>query len=101
MNKKKKTSKLKHRKNQERVKKLLRVSLLKAKPKKIVKPKEENIELSTNIDVKKATPKKPVAKKPVAKKPVAKKPAAKKPAAKKPAAKKPAAKKPAAKKKTD
>ena len=34
MNKKKKTTRIKHRKNQERMKKLLQASLLKAKPKK-------------------------------------------------------------------
>ena len=35
MNKKKKTSRIKHRKNRERMKKLLQTSLLKAKPKKV------------------------------------------------------------------
>ena len=40
MNKKKKTSRLKHRKNQERMKNLIRASRLKAKPKKVEAPKE-------------------------------------------------------------
>ena len=35
MNKKKKVSRIKHRKNKERMKKLLQTSLKKAKPKKI------------------------------------------------------------------
>ena len=40
MNKKKKTSRLKHRKNQERMKNIIRASRLKAKPKKVEVPKE-------------------------------------------------------------
>ena len=40
MNKKKKTSRLKHRKNQERMKNLIRASRLKAKPNKVKAPKE-------------------------------------------------------------
>ena len=64
MNKKKKASRLKHRKNQERVKNLLRASRLKAKPKKIVKPKDENVEiLSTEESTKKTAAKKTTTKK--------------------------------------
>ena len=40
MNKKKKTSRLKHRKNRERMKNIIRASRLKAKPKKVEVPKE-------------------------------------------------------------
>ncbi len=116
MNKKKKTSRLKHRKNQERVKNIIRASRLKAKPKKVEAPKEAETvvqvaeEVNKPTEAKKAPVKKPAAKKKApAKKPVAKKKApAKKPAAKKKApAKKPAAKKkapakkPAAKKKAE
>ena len=90
MNKKKKNSRIKHRKNQERMKKLLQASMLKAKPKKIS---------ATIIDETKLEVSQPVAKKAPAKKPAAKKAPAKKPAAKKAPAKKTAAKKkPAAKK---
>ena len=81
MNKKKKNSRIKHRKNQERIKKLLQASMLKAKPKKTSAP----IIVET----------KPVVSQPVAKKAPAKKTVAKK----KPATKKAPAKKSAAKKK--
>ena len=116
MNKKKKTSRLKHRKNQARIKNLIRASRLKAKPKKVEAPKEvETVVQATEeaikpTKVKKSPDKKPAAKKkspdkkPAAKKKSpAKKPAAKKKApAKKPAAKKKSpAKKPAAKKKAE
>ena len=100
MNKKKKTSRLKHRKNQERVKNIIRASRLKAKPKKVEAPKEAETVVQVAEEVKKPTE----AKKAPAKKPAAKKKApAKKPAAKKKApAKKPAAKKKApAKKKAE
>ena len=40
MNKKKKASRLKHRKNRERMKNLIRVSQLKAKPKKVAVSEE-------------------------------------------------------------
>ena len=95
MNKKKKTSRLKHLKNQERVKNIIRASRLKAKPKKVVEaPKEAETVVQVAEEVKKPTE---------VKKAPAKKPAAKKKApAKKPAAKKKApAKKPAAKKKAE
>ena len=95
MNKKKRTSRLKHRKNQERVKNIIRASRLKAKPKKVVEaPEEAETVVQVAEEVKKPTE---------AKKAPAKKPAAKKKApAKKPAAKKKApAKKPAAKKKVE
>ena len=80
MNKKKKTSRLKHRKNQERVKNIIRASRLKAKPKKVEAPKEAETVVQVAEEVKKPTE----AKKAPAKKPAAKKKApAKKPAAKK------------------
>ena len=82
MNKKKKNSRIKHRKNQDRMKKLLHVSMLKAKPKKTSTP--------TLVETK------PKVAKPVAKMAPAKKTAAKK----KPTAKKAPAKKTAAKKDT-
>ncbi|MDP6134546.1 MAG: hypothetical protein QF856_08115 [Candidatus Marinimicrobia bacterium] len=91
MNKKKKTSRLKHRKNQERMKNLIRASRLKAKPKKVEAPKEvETVVQATEETIKPTEVKEAPAKKPAAKKKApAKKPAAKKKApAKKPAAKK-------------
>ena len=103
MNKKKRTSRLKHRKNQERVKNIIRASRLKAKPKKVEAPKEAETVVQVAEEVKKPTEaKKAPAKKPAAKKKApAKKSAAKKKApTKKSAAKKKApAKKSAAKKK--
>ena len=99
MNKKKKASRLKHRKNQERVKNLLRASRLKARPKKIVKPKDEAVDiLSTEESTKKTTTKKTAAKKTAAKKTAAKKTTAKKTTTKKTAVKKTTTKKTAAKK---
>ena len=96
MNKKKKTTRIKHRKNRERMKELIRASRLKAKPKKVEVPKQIETDNQVVEEIKAPT-KKPAAKK----KAPAKKTAAKKKApAKKPAAKKKApAKKPAAKKK--
>ena len=80
MNKKKRTSRLKHRKNQERVKNIIRASRLKAKPKKVEAPKEAETVVQVAEEVKKPTE----AKKAPAKKPAAKKKApAKKPEAKK------------------
>ena len=80
MNKKKRTSRLKHRKNQERVKNIIRASRLKAKPKKVEAPKEAETVVQVAEEVKKPTE----AKKTPAKKPAAKKKApAKKTAAKK------------------
>ena len=99
MNKKKKTSRLKHRKNQERVKNIIRASRLKAKPKKMVTPKEVESVVQVAEEVKKPTE----AKKAPAKKPEAKKKApTKKSAVKKKApAKKASTKKAPAKKKAD
>ena len=90
MNKKKKKSRLKHRKNKDRVKKLLQASMLKAKKTStptIVKAK-------TEVAI-------PIAKKATAKKTAAKKkPATKQSPAKKTAAKKKSATKKAPAKKT-
>ena len=110
MNKKKRTSRLKHRKNQERVKNIIRASRLKAKPKKVEAPKEAETvvqvaeEVKKPTETKKAPTKKPAAKKKTpAKKPAAKKKApAKKSAVKKKApAKKASTKKASAKKRAD
>ena len=75
MNKKKKTSRLKHRKNQERMKNIIRASRLKAKPKKVEAPKEVESVVQVTEEVKKPTEvKKAPAKKPATKKPLVKKP---------------------------
>ena len=80
MNKKKKASRLKHRKNRERMKNLIRASRLKAKPQKLGAPKEVETVVETTeetmkpTEVKQSTAKKPAAKK----KAPAKKPATKK-----------------------
>ena len=59
MNKKKKASRLKHRKNRERMKNLIRISQLKAKPKKVAVPKEiETAPPITAETVEKSTAKK-------------------------------------------
>ena len=79
MNKKKKNSRIKHRKNQERMKKLLQASMLKSKPKKTSAP--------AILEVK------PEVAKPVTKKAPGKKTSAKITAAKKKPAKKKAKKK--------
>ena len=65
MNKKKKKTRIKHRKNQERVKKILHASMLKAKPKKILAPIKVDIkpEESEKSISKKSTTKKVAAKK--------------------------------------
>ena len=73
MNKKKRNTRIKHRKNQKRVKKLLQISLEKAKPKKIVKKvesKEKTIKnnkaestVEKKVATKKATTKKATTKK--------------------------------------
>ena len=73
MNKKKKTSRLKHRKNRERMKNIIRASRLKAKPKKVEVPKE--VETVAHIPEEVKTPAKKTAAK---KKAPAKKTAAKK-----------------------
>ena len=55
MNKKKKTTQRKHRKNKERIRKILQASLLKAKPKKvIITPKVES-PIDTEVKVSKKT----------------------------------------------
>ena len=77
MNKKKKTTRIKHRKNKDRMKKHLQTSLLKAKPKKVITTPK--VEAPVETEVKAATEhtiKKPAAKKPGAKKAPAKKTAA-------------------------
>ena len=96
MNKKKKNSRIKHRKNQERMKKLLQASMLKAKSKKTLVPTiveakpEVSQPVAKNAPAEKtAAKKKPATKKAPAKKTVAKK----KPATKKAPAKKTASKK--------
>ena len=80
MNKKKKNSRIKHRKNQERMKKLLQTSMLKAKPKKTSTPTVVEAKSEEVIPIVKKTPAKKTAakKKPAAKKAPAKKAAAKK-----------------------
>ena len=92
MNKKKKTTRLKHRKNKERMKNIISASRLKAKPKKLEAPKEEESAVQATEEIKKPT----AAKKAPAKKAATKKKAA----AKKTTTKKPVAKKKAPKKKT-
>ena len=70
MNKKKKATRLKHRKNKERMKNIISVSRLKAKPKKKVDaPKEVESAVQATEEIKKPT----VAKKTPAKKAAAKK----------------------------
>ena len=74
MNKKKKITQIKHRKNKDRMRKLLQVSLLKAKPKNIVStpkveaPVETEVKTATEPIVKKAPAKKTAAKKTTPKK---------------------------------
>ena len=61
MNKKKKTTRIKHRKNKERMRKILQTSLSKAKPKKLVSttrvdtPVETEVKAATEPIVKKVT----------------------------------------------
>ena len=112
MNKKKKTTRLKHRKNQNRMKNLIRASRLKAKPKKVSVPEEikatpqitaEELKkpVAKKAAVEMAPTKEPTTKKAPAKKKPTKKAAIKKAPAKKSTAKKsPAKKKPTVKKKT-
>ena len=65
MNKKKKTTRIKHRKNRDRIRKLLQTSLLKAKSKKAVQtPIDKTVPETEVKTVEKVTPKKPVTKKP-------------------------------------
>ena len=81
MNKKKKNTRIKHRRNQNRVKKILQTSLLKAKPKKIIQSTKTDV-LVEQVEAKpiteKTTTKKTTAKKTTAKKTTAKKTTAKK-----------------------
>ena len=101
MNKKKKASRLKHRKNRERMKNLIRVSQLKAKPKKVAVLEEIETDApitaeTVKIPAAKKTPKKSTTKKTTAKKTTAKK-TPKKSTTKKTTAKKSAKKKTATK----
>ena len=79
MNKKKKTTRIKHRKSKDRMRKLLQASLRKAKPKKVVSTPK--VEAPVETEVKAAT--EPTLMKTTAKKAAVKKTAAKKPAPKK------------------
>ena len=101
MNKKKKKTRIKHRKNQHRIKNLLQASMLKAKPKKTITPIQMDEEIVAKpISKKTADKKKGLAKKPATKKAPTKKTAAKKKGpTKKPDTKKAPAKKTAANKK--
>ena len=93
MNKKKRNARIKHRKNQKRVKKINQLSLQKAKPKKNITKVETEI-TSANQDA----PKTSATKKTPAKKTTTKKTATKKAPAKKTTTKKTATKKAPAKK---
>ena len=74
MNKKKKTTRIKHHKNKERMKKLLQASLLKAKPKKeIPAPPVKIVPEMKGDAVIKSPAKKETAKKAAAKKATSKK----------------------------
>ena len=88
MNKKKKKTRIKHRKNQNRVKKIFQISLLKAKPKKASSPVKVETELLEKPIIKKTPTKKEAANKKTAKKSAAKKSTTKKSTAKKSTAKK-------------
>ena len=68
MNKKKKITQIKHRKNKDRIRKLLQASLLKAKPKKVVSTPK--VEAPVETEVKAAI--EPIIKKTPAKKKAAK-----------------------------
>ena len=96
MNKKKKITRIKHRKNKDRIKKLLQTSLLKAKPKQVIlTPK---IEVPVETEVNAAT--EPIIKKTPEKKKATKRTTTKKAPAKKKTTKKITTKKAPAKKKT-
>ena len=104
MNKKKKATRLKHRKNKERMKNIISASRLKAKPKKLEAPKEVESAVQATEEIKKPTAAKkaPAKKAATKKKAAAKKTTPKKPVAKKKAPKKKApAKKAATKKKAE
>ena len=74
MNKKKKTTRIKHRKNKERIRKILQASLLKANPKKVITtpkvkaPVETEVKAATEPTLKKTNTKKTPTKKTAAKK---------------------------------
>ena len=55
MNKKKKATRLKHRKNKERMKNIISASRLKAKPKKLEAPKEVESAVQATEEIKKPT----------------------------------------------
>ena len=104
MNKKTKATRLKHRKNKERMKNIISASRLKAKPKKLEAPKEVESAVQATEEIKKPTAAKkaPAKKAATKKKAAAKKTTTKKPVAKKKAPKKKApAKKAVAKKNTE
>ena len=93
MNKKKKNSRIKHRKSQNRIKKIKQLSLLKAKPKKTIAINQPDVDLATDIVTEKVPDKKSATKKTATKKTVTKKAASKKPATKKATTKKTVTKK--------
>ena len=93
MNKKKRNARIKHRKNQKRVKKINQLSLQKAKPKKNITKVETEIKPAVQDTPKASTTKKTTAKKTTAKKATAKKAPAKKTTSKKVSAKKASTKK--------
>ena len=78
MNKKKKNTRIKHRKNQNRVKKLLQASLLKAKHKNISTPSKVVTKEIDDPIIKKSSTAKNISKKSSAKKATVKKTTAKK-----------------------
>ena len=49
MNKKKKTTRIKHRKNKDRMRKLIQASLLKTKPKKVVSTPKVEAQVETAV----------------------------------------------------
>lgn len=88
MNKKKRNARIKHRKNQKRVKKINQLSLQKAKPKKNITKVETEIKPAVQDTPKASTTKKTTAKKATAKKAPAKKTTSKKASTKKASTKK-------------
>ena len=100
MNKKKKNTRIKHRKNQNRVKKLKQSSLLKAKPKRTVNINQPDVDIVQEKITEKVPAKKSGAIKTPLKKASTKKSAAKKTTTKKAATKKTTTKKAATKKTT-
>ena len=99
MNKKKKITRIKHRKNKERTKKLLQLSLSKSKPKKLVPPITVKTASETEVTaVIKEPSKKPALKETPTKQAAIKKATVEKVPTKKKPTKKAPAKKPTAKK---